>query len=237
MPITLYDLAGADAGLRFSPYCWRTKMALLHKGLDFETVPWRFTDKDMLAPTGQGRVPAILDKGRWVNDSWAIALYLDEAYPDRPPLFPDEASKAQARFLNAWADTLFMPLRPIAVRDVYAVVAEKDRAYFKETREKLLGPFDELPDDRAGSVAAFQALLKPAELALSEHAFLNGAAPGYGDYALYGTLRWPETVCPETTLLPGSAVERWYQRLSGLYGGYGAKAPTVRSLAGQVRKS
>ena len=41
--IKLYDLAAAEDDRRFSPYCWRTKMALKHKGLEFETVPWRFT--------------------------------------------------------------------------------------------------------------------------------------------------------------------------------------------------
>ncbi len=33
MAITMYDLAGADPNRRFSPFCWRTKMALAHKGL------------------------------------------------------------------------------------------------------------------------------------------------------------------------------------------------------------
>ena len=41
MTIKLYDLAGEDAALRFSPFCWRTKMALKHKGLPFETEVWR----------------------------------------------------------------------------------------------------------------------------------------------------------------------------------------------------
>ena len=36
MAITLYDLAGAETDRRFSPFCWRTRMALAHKGLAFE---------------------------------------------------------------------------------------------------------------------------------------------------------------------------------------------------------
>jgi hypothetical protein len=32
MAIKLYDLAGAELDQRFSPYCWRTRMALAHKG-------------------------------------------------------------------------------------------------------------------------------------------------------------------------------------------------------------
>ena len=43
MAITLYDLAGAEDDRRFSPYCWRIRMALKHKGLEFETLAWRFS--------------------------------------------------------------------------------------------------------------------------------------------------------------------------------------------------
>ncbi|MDE1903950.1 MAG: glutathione S-transferase N-terminal domain-containing protein, partial [Alphaproteobacteria bacterium] len=39
--LKLFDLAGADDDRRFSPYCWRVKLALAHKGLPVETVPWR----------------------------------------------------------------------------------------------------------------------------------------------------------------------------------------------------
>src|SRR5208337_4194156 len=71
MPHVLYDLAGADPALRFSPYCWRIRMALAHKGLAVETVPWRFTDRDVIAFSGQGQVPVIRDGETVVSDSWA----------------------------------------------------------------------------------------------------------------------------------------------------------------------
>src|SRR5690348_6140950 len=84
MTLTLYDLAGAEADRRFSPFCWRTRMALAHKGLDVETVPWRFTEKDKLPQPNGGRVPVIVDGDRVVHDSSTIADYLDSRYPDRP---------------------------------------------------------------------------------------------------------------------------------------------------------
>ncbi|HWZ69564.1 MAG TPA: glutathione S-transferase N-terminal domain-containing protein, partial [Stellaceae bacterium] len=87
MAITLYDLAGADAERRFSPFCWRTKMALAHKGLDVATVPWRFTEKDKLPQPNAGRVPVIVDGAEVVHDSTTIADYLETRYPDRPSLF------------------------------------------------------------------------------------------------------------------------------------------------------
>lgn len=61
MTIRMYDLAGADPAVRFSPYCWRVRMALAHKGLDVETIPWRFSDKSVIAFSGQGAVPVVCD--------------------------------------------------------------------------------------------------------------------------------------------------------------------------------
>ena len=84
--IRLWELAGAEDGRVFSPYCWRTRMALAHKGLAVESVPWRFTEKDAIAFSGQDRVPVMMDGDREVHDSWAIALYLDETYPRRPEI-------------------------------------------------------------------------------------------------------------------------------------------------------
>jgi glutathione S-transferase len=77
----LYDLAGAEPDRRFSPYCWRARMALAHKELPVTTIPWRFSDKDKIAPSGQGRVPVLVDNGRWIADSWVIANYLEDTYP------------------------------------------------------------------------------------------------------------------------------------------------------------
>ena len=58
MSIVMYDLAGADPALRFSPYCWRMRMALAHKGMPVETIPWRFTDKAAIGFSGQGEAMA-----------------------------------------------------------------------------------------------------------------------------------------------------------------------------------
>src|SRR5207237_7404879 len=96
MAIKLYDLAGAEDDRRFSPYCWRVKMALKHKGLDFETIAWRFTEKDAIAQYKSTTVPVLVDGTNSVYDSWAIALYLDEVYPSRPLRF----SRTEARTLT-----------------------------------------------------------------------------------------------------------------------------------------
>ena len=50
MTLKLFELVGADAERPFSPFCWRIRMALAHKGLAAETIPWCFTEKDAIAP-------------------------------------------------------------------------------------------------------------------------------------------------------------------------------------------
>src|ERR1700694_3144101 len=109
MAITLYDLAGAEAGRRFSPFCWRAKMALAHKGLEVETVPWRFTEKDKLPQPNAGRVPVIVDGARVVHDSTAIADYLEQRYPDRPSLFGGETARGLVRFIQNWTQPRLRP--------------------------------------------------------------------------------------------------------------------------------
>src|SRR5450755_1181156 len=179
MPITLYDLAGANPILRFSPYCWRTKLALKHKGLDYETIPWRFTDKAVLAPTNQGKVPTIIDNGTWVFDSWTIANYLDDTYPGSPKLFAGAADSAHARFINSWCDWSLLPnTRLLAVPEVFKVVAGKDKAFFRETREKaFVMPMEQIGADRVAARRTFEQGLKPAEVMLGDYAFLHGEGP------------------------------------------------------------
>jgi hypothetical protein len=56
--IKLYDLAGAESDRRFSPYCWRIRLALEHKQQAVETLPWRFTEKEEIAFSGQWPYPS-----------------------------------------------------------------------------------------------------------------------------------------------------------------------------------
>jgi glutathione S-transferase len=49
--ITLWELGGKD-GRRYSLFSWRTRMALRHKRLDFESLPVRMSDKAVIAFSG-----------------------------------------------------------------------------------------------------------------------------------------------------------------------------------------
>ncbi len=85
--ITLYDLQLAH-GATISPFVWATKYAIAHKGFELDIVPGGFTGIPERTGGVTERLPAIVDDGKWVLDSWLIAEYLDETYPDRPTLIP-----------------------------------------------------------------------------------------------------------------------------------------------------
>jgi glutathione S-transferase len=223
----LYDLAGADPALRFSPYCWRTKLALAHKGLEVETVPWRFTDKEVITFSGQGRVPVLVDGERVVSDSWAIALYLDEMYPDRPSLFGSPAAIGVTRFVNAWADTtLNGGMIRLIVSDIAAIVHERDRAYFRESREKRFGmSLEEVTAGREDRTKAFRETLLPLRHTLSSQPYLAGHEPAYADYIVFGSFQWARCVSTFELLADDDVVAAWRERMLDRFDGLGRCAP------------
>src|SRR5438876_8394283 len=136
MTLKLFELVGADTTRPFSPYCWRTRMALAHKGLGADSIPWRFTEKAAISAYKTEKVPVLLDGEKAVVDSWEIANYLEDAYPDRPSLFGGEGGRASARFLNGWGDMVVIAgMFPFIVADIVQRVDGADRDYFRKSRE------------------------------------------------------------------------------------------------------
>jgi len=227
MAIEMHDLAGADASLRFSPYCWRIRLALAHKGLAVQTIPWLFTEKDVLTFSGQDRVPVIRDGDRVVYDSWSIAEYLDDTYPDRPGLFGGATGRAHARFINAWADSVVLAaIARLIVRDVLDIVDPKDRGYFRASREARFGmTLEAVQEGRDARVAEFRALLTPARLVLGKQRWLGGDAPTYADYIMFGTLQWPRCASRFEVLAVDDPVAEWRERMLDLFDGMGRWAP------------
>jgi glutathione S-transferase len=224
MAITLYELAGADADRRFSPYCWRVRMALLHKGLSFETEPVRFSEKDKIAFSGQGLVPVLVDGERTVTDSFAIATYLEDTYRDAPSLFGD--ASGLARFAtNAVDGLLTFSLVGFIVTDVFAVIAEQDRAYFRESREKRLGmSLEAFAAGRDERLPAFRESLEPLRRTVREQKFLCGAKPGWVDYVAFASFQWARCTSPYQLLATDDPLHGWRERMLDLFGGEGRKA-------------
>ncbi len=223
----MYDLAGADPRLRFSPYCWRIRMALAHKGLEAETIPWRFNEKQAIAFSGQERVPVLVDGEKVVADSWQIALYLDVAYPDRPALFGSADARGTALFVKRWCESQLHPaLVRIIVADIVKILHPDDVAYFRESREKALGArLEDYVADRDSHREALHGVLLPLRLTVKDLDFLGGAQPSYADFIVFGALQWARCASPQNLLPADDPVTAWFDRLAGLYDGLGARAP------------
>jgi len=222
MTIKLWDLAAAEDDRRFSPHCWRVKMALRHKGLEVEEIPWRFTEKEAIAASGQGAVPVIEDQGHTLYDSWTIASYLDEAYPDRPLLFAGEEAKTLCFFLKHWVErSLHGPFFRVIVLDLEKRLHPKDKAYFRSSREKRLGrTLEEFAGDPGQALAQLRAALDPLRPVLAESAFLCGRTPGFADYLLIAEFQWARAVSEVRLLEKADPIYAWRERVMDLFGGY-----------------
>lgn len=222
----LYELSAQDEDVRFSPFVLRTKMALKHKGLDFEAIPIKFTDKSLIEPSGSKTVPVIEDNGKWLGESWDIACYLEDTYPDAPSLFGGELGRAQCRFINAWADAvLIRGLFPIIVSDIITHFTEEDRAYFIPLREKVLGmSISETVNIRDKTIPKFNSGLTPLRLMLKSQPFICGEGPGYADYSVFGPLQWARIASSLELIKEGDPVYDWFERMLDLFDGYGRSA-------------
>jgi glutathione S-transferase len=227
MTLKLYDLAAADEERRFSPYCWRIKMAVAHKELDVETIPWRFIEKDVIAFSKQGRVPVLVDGEKSVNDSWEIANYLEDRYPGRKSLFGHTCGRAPTRFIASWTDSALLPaIAQLILIDVYAHLHEKDKAYFRESREKRVGAtLEKFCANRDETVVQFRkTLLAPLRLTLGSQPFLGGAGPTYADHAVFGAFQWARATSPFKLLEPEDPVASWREQMLDLYGRFARKS-------------
>ena len=227
MPITMYDLAGIEAERRFSPFCWRAKMALAHKRLAVETVPWRFTEKDKLPKPNDGRVPVIVDDGRVVHDSSAIADYLEDRYADRPSLFGGEIGRGLARFVQNWTETVLQPgLIRLVLLDIYRHIGSADQAYFRQDREKRFGTtLEEFVGDRNARLPGFRASLDPLRRTADRQPFVSGKAPAYADYVVFGAFQWARAISEFEVLAAEDPVRAWRGRMLDLYDGLARRTP------------
>jgi glutathione S-transferase len=224
--ITLYELAGADERRRFSPYCWRIRMALLHKGLPFETIAWRFTDKQSIAFAGSDKVPVLTDGEQVIHDSPVIADYLERAYPDLPSLFGGETARALSRFILDWSELVMNPaLFRMVGADIAAHVAEQDLDYFRRSREARIGTtLERYCADAQQRVPEFQASLAPLRRTLGKQDFLSGTSPAWADYVVFGVFQWARCVSPLQLLAADDSVHRWRERMLDLHDGAARKA-------------
>lgn len=225
-----HERVGLD-GRRISPFSWRIRYALAHKGLDPEVTPTRFADVDRIRGlSGQHFVPIIEHDGQVVHDSWSIACHLEDRFPDRPSLFGGAAGRGAARLVNVWSDiTLGAAMRRQIYADFIWCIDPGDRAYFRRSREAALGmTLEEYSADRDKWLPAFIEACAPLERTLSEQRFLAGDAPAYVDYVVFSVFQWARIGSPRDMLADTAklvALRDWRARMVALFGRLGDRFP------------
>ena len=222
MTIKVYDLCGAD-DRRFSPFCWRIRMALAHKGLDAEFEPVCFTQKDKISFSGSKTVPVLVDGETVMNESWDIANYLEKTYPETPSLFGGNAGRAVTGFINAWTNSTLHPALIMCVLpDIYDRLDPMDHEYFRESREKRFGmTIEAMREQQAHALANFDRALTPLRTILNSEEWIAGDAPAFADYLIFSAFQWCRIMSPAEIVKADDPIHDWRERMLDLFDGLG----------------
>jgi glutathione S-transferase len=231
--ITLYDLQLAS-GCTISPFVWATKYAIAHKGFEIDAVPGGFTG--IMERTGgrSERLPVIVDDDRWVLDSWLIAEYLDEAYPDRPTLIPDASIKPLTEFLEGWLwRTAIGPWFQAYIVDYRDLSLPQDHEYVTRSREAMLGgrKLEDVSREGKTRLAQVPPTLEPFRQILKGRNWLGGEQPNYADFRALSVFLWTGSVAAVPPLTEDDPLRDWLDRGFDLYGGLG-RHPGMHTLFG-----
>ena len=231
-PIKFFDLA-LSHGATISPFVWATKYAIAHKGLEMEVVPGGFTG--IMERTGgkSERLPAIVDDGEWVLDSWLIAEHLDAKYPDRPTLIGDPSVKVLTQFIETWLwQTAISPWMTCYIKNYRDWSVPEDHAYVTESRERMFGrKIEDIVVGREDRLPQVPPKLELLRGILKEHKWLGGDSPNYADYRALAVFLFCASVADTPPLTADDPLRDWIDRGFDLYGGLG-RHPGLKPLFG-----
>jgi glutathione S-transferase len=120
----------------------------------------------------------------------------------------------------------------LVVIDIFAHLDQKDRAYFRETREQRLGAkLETISADRETNVLAFRKTLEPNPHHAAQP-YLGGKMPAYADYAVFGCFQWARCISSFPLLLEDDPISTWRRgarlvigdRLLSAFDGFAGKA-------------
>jgi glutathione S-transferase len=163
----------------YSPYSRRTRLALAHKGLDIELRegrddPARLDEARRLVPFRT--IPVLVDGGRAMGDSVAIAHWLDQAYPQAPRLWPGGDDALDALQTVAVVDVALDNVVNLGTR-YYAL---HDSPAWNEVKEEVAGRARSALDALADRVSRL------------ERPTVCKSGWSFADMALYTLVAWFE---------------------------------------------
>jgi glutathione S-transferase len=221
--LLLYDLTD-------SPFCAKARMCLQVKGVPYRRVTLTLAKRRELRQLNPlGKVPVLLDQGRAIVDSSAIARHLEAEHPE-PPLLPsDPAARAYASLLEDWADeSLYFVVgafkwlnpanRAVAVeRTMTELAAGALRPLVSPLVAWRIGRSYRGWGYGAGSLAHFEERMRASLGWLAElvtgRPFLLGRSLTLADLAVYAQLAWMRRYAETRLLDEQPAVAAWMARL------------------------
>ena len=165
------DESAADLVVTHVRYA-HCRIALKYKGIPFHTEWVEYPDIDALLKSlglkpnppsafAPYTLPAIYDPrtGKAIMDSVKIAAYLDETYPDTPPIYTPPTRVLQYAFQDALFTALQMPFAYLVLHGCIGKLNPPSGAYFRKKLEGIVGcPLEEVSppgsEKRAGQWAA-----------------------------------------------------------------------------------
>lgn len=197
-------------GAQVSYYTGKVRAYLQHKAIPFEEVAaTREVYRDVILPrTGVRFIPVLISADDVaVQDSSEIIAFLEQRYPQNPVLPAGPLQRFVALLFELYADEwLLLPAmhyrwnwpenRAFAIAEFGRL--SQPNATPEEQRaigEQLAGPFAGAlpalgvqPETVASIEESYTGFLSEFEAHLAQHAYLLGARPCLGDFALYGPL-------------------------------------------------
>ncbi|KAF8119248.1 hypothetical protein EV363DRAFT_1387447 [Boletus edulis] len=150
LPLVLYDILTKLPGNSCSPNPAKSRFVLSHKKLPFDTVFVEYCDiapkmKEIGASPNKRdgstvyTLPVLSDPntGALITDSWAIAVYLDETYPEKP-VFP-KGSRGLIRSFDSAVGALLGPSFGFTLLRSSQILNEHGQKFFINSREAFFG--------------------------------------------------------------------------------------------------
>ncbi|KAG0708473.1 hypothetical protein DFH29DRAFT_892774 [Suillus ampliporus] len=211
-PIILYDIPSIVQGQPWSPNAMKTRYCLTFKGLPFETV-WveypkikPFYEQNSLAPTALRAMkgtpmpvhtlPVIMDPNtnRFISDSFAIAQYLDEQYPDTPKVLPYGTAALVHVFDTTFLNTTRGTIKMATVKGAQKLNPESREFYIRTRTERFGIPWEQfaLPEKREEQWNILRAACNTVDgwYAKSSGQFILGDTPCFADFIVAGRFKW-----------------------------------------------
>ena len=220
--LELWELGGRD-DCRFSTFFLAHQIGAAPQGLTFTVHPVSVSDKAAIAFSGQDKVPILKHGDHVISNSWAIALYLEQAFPDRPSLFGGAVGETLTHVFNGWTDRELIPALDPLFHARRARLRERRRCHAparsnRRRREKIARRARGRTREGAAGIPP-QAPARSQSAGAEELSRRRGANLR-GLYFVWA-LQWSRVTSRTHVLEGGDVMAGWFERMLDLYDGVG----------------